>query len=66
MITVENVSINVTRESGYTGRHTEEDASEPLFSLSVSVKSNSREFLERVAQAVHSKLAAPAAQEVSK
>jgi hypothetical protein len=54
---INNVSVTITKADDNYGRSKTDDT--PLFQLSASITSDSREFLERVAQAIHKELANP-------
>lgn len=57
MIRIENVTQNIS--SSNEGSYGKSDAGPVLFTLTMSIRSDSREFLERVSQAVHRELANP-------
>lgn len=60
MIRIENVTTSiVTGQGGYNKKEGDPE----LFVLSASITSDSREFLERVNQAIHLELAYPSAAE---
>lgn len=61
MIKISNVSVTINDSTQqYSSRNQDETRiPEPSFTLNVTVSSNTREFLELVAQAVHKELANP-------
>lgn len=59
MIKIENVNVSITSEADRSYKATGAELTPERFILNASVKSDSREFLERVAQAVHQQLANP-------
>lgn len=59
MINIKSVNVGITEEATYSTRREETPATPPDFNLNVAIKSNSREFLERVSAAVHAELANP-------